>query len=287
MSKVAIKDLVNNTKDNLSFPKVAVRILKLFENDDLSSYQLAKVIALDPILAAYILKISNSAYYNFATKIKTLSDAITLIGFEEIKKIVIMISAKNAFKVSDDIDKLLWEHSLAVAIACSTVNSITKVTEEGEAYISGLLHDIGKIVFKKSEFVDYKSLFRKAYDSGEEIRFLEEKVFGYTHADVGGYLLQSWNFEQDIIDAVSFHHLNFTFKKASIFLKKSALVNVADFIVNNLIGIGKKDKIADMATMNYLPSSKIIGFYSDNPMAVVEEIQEKFSILASTMEGEI
>ena len=285
--KVSIKDLVDSIKEKLSFSKVAARILRLFESDDLSSYQLAKVVALDPVLAAYILKISNSAYYNFSGKIKTLSDAITLIGFEEIKKIVIMISAKNAFKVSDEIDKLLWEHSLAVAVGCSVINSMINITDEGEAYISGLLHDIGKIVYKKSELTNYKDIIKQAYDTGKEIRFLEKEIFGYNHADVGGYLLQNWNFEQSIIDAVSFHHLNFTIKNTSGFLKKSALVNLADFIVNNLIGVGKKEKIKDVEVLNNLNSAKLIGFYTDNPISLIEEIQQKFMILASTMEEKI
>ncbi len=285
--KVSIKDLVESIKEKLSFSKVATRILKLFESDDLSSYQLAKVISLDPVLAAYILKISNSAYYNFSGKVKTLSDAITLIGFQEIKKIVIMISAKNAFKVSDEIDKLLWEHSLAVAVGCSVINSMINITDEGEAYISGLLHDIGKIVFKKSELTNYKDIFKQAYDAGKEIRFLEKEVFGYNHADVGGYLLQSWNFEQSIIDAVSFHHLNFTIKNTSDFLKKSALVNLSDFIVNNLIGVGKKEKIKDTEALNGLNAAKLVGFHTDNPISLIEEIQQKFMILASTMEEEI
>jgi len=285
--KISIKDLVNSIKDKLSFSKVAARILRLFENDDLSSYQLAKVVALDPVLAAYILKISNSAYYNFSGKIKTLSDAITLIGFEEIKKIVIMISAKNAFKLSDNIDKILWEHSLAVAVGCSVINSETKITSEGEAYISGLLHDIGKIVFKKSELTNYSDIFEEAYESGKEIRFMEEMEFGYNHADVGGYLLQNWNFEQGIVDAVSFHHLNFTLKKISGFLKKSALINLSDFIANNIIGIGKKEIIDDIDIINNLHSAKVIGFFTDSPIGLVENIRQKFTILTSTMKEEL
>ena len=285
MVKVTIKELVGSIKEKLSFSKVATRILKLFENDDLSSYQLAKVIAMDPVLAAYILKISNSPFYNFSGKVKTLSDAITLVGFEEIKKIVIMISAKNAFKVSDDIDRMLWEHSLAVAVGCSVINSSVGVTDDGEAYISGLLHDIGKIVFKKSQLVNYSDIFKTAYESVEEIRILEEKTFGYNHADVGGYLLKEWNFDQEIVDAVSFHHLNFTLKKTADFLKKAALVNLSDFIVNNIIGLGKKEASKDYDAVNNLNSARLIGFYTDNPVGLVEDIQHKFMILATAMEG--
>ncbi|WP_022670210.1 HDOD domain-containing protein [Hippea alviniae] len=282
--KVSIKDLVDSVKDKLTFPKVAMRILRLFEEDDLSAYHLAKIVSLDPILAAYILKVSNSAFYNFPGKVKTLSDAITLIGFEEVKKIVIMISAKNAFKVSDEFDKILWEHSLAVAVGSSVVNERVKITEDGVAYISGLLHDIGKIVFKKSELTDYMEILKKSYEDGEDIRLLEEEKYGYNHADVGGYILQEWNFDQEIIDAVSFHHLNFSLKKTSDFLKKAALVNFSDFIVNNLLGIGKKYKIDDESIVLGLSSAKVIGFEEEHLSGLTDEIERKFEILASTME---
>ena len=283
--KISIKQLVDDTKEKLSFPQIAMRILRLFENDDLSAYHLAKVVSLDPVLAAYILKIANSAYYNFPGKVKTLSDAITIIGFEEIKKIVIMISAKNAFKVSDDYDRLLWEHSLAVAVASSVINAKVNITEDGVAYIAGLLHDIGKIVFKKNETIGYKELLNEAIENDADMYLLEEKQFGYNHADVGGYLLEEWNFDQEIIDAVAFHHLNFTIKKASDFLKKAALVNVSDFIVNRFLGIGRA-KIEDFGVVFELPSSKTIDFNISDIASLIDEIYQKFEILKTTMEEE-
>ena len=285
--KVSIKDLVDSVKDKLTFSKVGMKILRLFEESDFSAYELAKVISLDPILAAYILKISNSAFYNFSGKVKTLSDAITLIGFEEVKKIVIMISAKNAFKVSDEFDKILWEHSLAVAVASSIVNEKVKITEDGVAYIAGLLHDIGKIVFKKSELVDYMEILKESYENDKDIRPLEEDKYGYNHADVGGYILQEWNFDQEIIDAVSFHHLNFSLKKTSDFLNKAALVNFSDFIVNNLLGIGKKSKIDDESVILKLPSAKVIGFEQQHLSGLMDEIERRFEILVSTMEESV
>jgi putative nucleotidyltransferase with HDIG domain len=281
--KIPIKKLVHDVSEGVSFPRIAVRILKLFEDDSLSTYQLAKAISLDPILAAYILKISNSAFYGFKTKIKNLSDAIALIGFEEVRKIVVMVSMKNAFSTSDEYDKILWEHSLAVGVACSELNRILKITNEGEAYIMGLLHDIGKVVFKKSKDSNYNSILEKAYNSDIAYKTLEEEEYGYNHADVGAYLLETWNFDQEIIDAVGFHHMNFAAIKKD-FLKPAALVSLSDFL-SNMLGIGKRNPVDDLGLINDFCAAKFLGYYDKNPIDLVNTVHMKFSELKKAFES--
>ena len=281
--KIAIDDLVNNVSENITFPKIAVKIIKLFEDDSLSAYQLAKAISLDPVLAAYILKISNSAFYNFANKVKNLSDAIALIGFEEVKKIVIMVSTKSAFSTVDFFDKVIWEHSLAVAVASSVLNQRLKITYEGSGYIMGLLHDIGKMVFKKSDNLNYMNVLKKSYEKGVSAKDIEEKIYGYNHADVGSYLLERWNFDSEIIDAVAFHHIDFKNAKKD-FLKNAALVNLSDFIVN-LMAIGKKEPMNDLMYINNVSSAKFLDFYEENPVNIVNEIYRKFNSIKETFES--
>ncbi len=280
--KVTIKDLITKVSDNIAFPKVAMKILRLFEDDNLSAYQLAKAISLDHVMAAYVLKVSNSAFYNFANRVKNLSDAIALIGFEEVKKVVVMVSTKSVFSSSDFFDRLLWEHSLGVAIAASVLNEKLKITDEGSGYIMGLLHDIGKVVFKKADQERYEKLLKDSYDSDSPINILEDNIYGYNHADVGSYLLETWNFEQSIIDAVGFHHLDFNSVNKD-FLKKAALVNLSDFIIN-LMGIGKKEPQKDLALINTTPSARFLDFYEENPIDIVNDIYKKFSSLKETFE---
>ncbi len=280
--KVTIKDLITKVSDNIAFPKVAMKILRLFEDDNLSAYQLAKAISLDPVLAAYVLKVSNSAFYNFANRVKNLSDAIALIGFEEVKKVVVMVSTKSVFSSSDFFDRLLWEHSLGVAIAASTLNEKLKITDEGSGYIMGLLHDIGKVVFKKADQERYEKLLKDSYNNDTPINILEDDLYGYNHADVGSYLLETWNFEQGIIDAVGFHHIDFNSVNKD-FLKKAALVNLSDFIIN-IMGIGKKEPQNDLALINTTPSARFLDFYEENPIDIVNDIYKKFSSLKETFE---
>ena len=282
--KILIKELVSNVSEGVSFPRIAVRILKLFEDDSLSTYQLAKAVSLDPILAAYILKISNSAFYGFKTKIKNLSDAIAIIGFEEVKKVVVMVSMKNAFSASDEFDKILWEHSLAVAVATSEFNHKLRLTDDGSAYIMGLLHDMGKVVFKKTKELNYlESVLRRAYDNDLPAKVLEEEEYGYNHADVGAYLLETWNFDQEIIDAVGFHHINFDAIKKD-FLKNAALVSLADYFVN-MMGIGKKEPVSDLILVNESCAAKFLGYYSESPIDILNTIHMKFTELKKAFES--
>ncbi len=281
--KIPIKELVQNVSEGVSFPKIAVRILKLFEDDSLSTYQLAKAISLDPILAAYILKISNSAFYGFKTKIKNLSDAIALIGFEEVRKIVVMVSMKNAFSNSDTFDKILWEHSLAVAVAASEFNHILKLTDDASAYLMGLLHDIGKVVFKHTDGIGYDDILEKSYSSDLPARALEEEAYGYNHADVGAYLLETWNFDQGIIDAVGFHHMNFIAIKKD-FLKQAALVSLSDYLAN-MIGIGKQLPVNDIMLLNECCAAKFLGFNSEKPIDIINTVHMKYSELKKAFES--
>ncbi len=281
--KIAIDDLIDNVSENITFPKIAVKIIKLFEDDSLNAYQLAKAISLDPVLAAYILKISNSAFYNFANKVKNLSDAIALIGFEEVKKIVIMVSTKSAFSAVDFFDKVIWEHSLAVAVTSSILNQRLKITHEGSGYIMGLLHDIGKMVFKKSDSHDYVNVLKESYEKNIPIKDIEEKIYGYNHADVGSYLLEKWNFDQEIIDAVAFHHIDFKRAKKN-FLKDAALVNLSDYIVN-LMGIGRKEPANNLTSINSISSAKFLDFYEENPVIIINEVYRKFNSIKETLES--
>ena len=84
---LTIEDIFDNITDTTFFTGIAVKILRMLqENEDLSSYELSKTISYDPQLTAYILKIANSAYYNMSKQIKVLSDAVTIMGVDEIKK---------------------------------------------------------------------------------------------------------------------------------------------------------------------------------------------------------
>ncbi len=280
--KVPIKELIESVSENIAFPKVSLKVLRLFEDDTLSAYTLAKAISVDPALAAYIIKMANSAFYNLVKRVKTLSDAIALLGFEEVKKIVIMVSMKNVFSQSDFMDEVLWEHALAVAVATSMLNEKLHLIEEGSAYIMGLLHDIGKVVFKRRYGDEYTALLKNIYENGGSVKILEEQEYGYSHADVGAYLLEEWNFDQEVIDAVNFHHVSFS-DTSGDFLKNAAMVSLADSIAN-FMGIGVKDAQKDMYILNDLPSTQFLGLKLEDPVEFVNSVYSRFATLKETME---
>jgi len=275
---LTIEDIFDNITDTTFFTGIAVKILRMLqENEDLSSYELSKTISYDPQLTAYILKIANSAYYNMSKQIKVLSDAVTIMGVDEIKKIVIMNSVKSVFGNSDIYDKLLWRHSLGVAVAASELNSIIKLTDEALAYTMGLLHDIGKSIMKSVKKLNYLSLIKNSYENSLTYFKEELKLYGYTHADVGSRLLEKWNINQEIVDAVAFHHIDFS-KNRKSFLNNAALVNIADYFVNAM-GIGVKEPVINLQEVNNLPSASLLGFYANDPDALAAKIYKKILLL--------
>ncbi len=281
--KIPIKKLVESVAEKIAFPKISLKILKLFENEEtLSAYTLAKAISVDPALAAYIIKVANSAFYNLLKRVKTLSDAIALLGFEEVKKIVIMVSMKNVFSQSDFMDEVLWEHALCTAVGSSMLNDKLKFTEEGSGYIMGLLHDIGKIVFKRYYGDEYAKMLKNVYEEGGSMKILEEQHYGYNHADVGAYLLDMWNFDREVIDAVSFHHVTFS-ETGGDFLKNAALVNLADSIAN-FVGVGRRDPEEDLSLINKLPSAQFLHLELEDPVEFANDVYSRFVTLKETLE---
>lgn len=275
---LTIEDIFDNTIDSAFSPEIAVKILRMFEeNENLSSYELSKTISYDPQLTAYILKIANSAYYNMSKRVKVLPDAVTIMGVDEIKKIVIMNSAKSVFGNNDIYDKLLWRHSLGVAVAASELNNIIKLTNESLAYTMGLLHDIGKPIMKSVKQLNYLSLIKNSYENSLTYFKEELKLYGYTHADVGSRLLEKWNINQEIVNAVAFHHIDFS-KNRKSFLNNAALVNIADYFVNAM-GIGVKEPTTNLQEVNNLPSASLLGFYANDPDALAAKIYKKISLL--------
>jgi len=275
---LTIEDIFGNITDSAFSPEIAVKILRMFEeNENLSSYELSKTISYDPQLTAYILKIANSAYYNMSKRVKVLPDAVTIMGVDEIKKIVIMNSAKSVFGNNDIYDKLLWRHSLGVAVAASELNSIIKLTGESLAYTMGLLHDIGKPIMKSVKQLNYLSLIKNSYENNLTYFKEELKFYGYTHADVGSRLLEKWNINQEIVDAVAFHHINFS-KNRKSFLNNAALVNIADYFVNAM-GIGTKEPTTNLQEVNNLPSASLLGFYANDPDVLAAKIYKKILLL--------
>lgn len=204
-----------------AMPIVVIKALNVLENDYAGINELAKVIACDDAIATKILKLVNSAKYALPQKIIALTKAITLIGLNKTKNIIISISIKNILSSPDDEE--IWKHSIRCAICCEILAKEFKIISPEEAFIIGFLHDIGKIIFNKkdsrlySKVIDLKKRGYSDIDS-------EEMYFNLNHADLGAIMVNKWELSDVIADAIKFHHKPLKSRK----IKVAAMVYYAN-----------------------------------------------------------
>ncbi|WP_407306304.1 HDOD domain-containing protein [Desulfosporosinus sp. SB140] len=193
-----------------SLPTAAVKVVALTKNPTTTVKELETVIGQDPALAAGMLRQANSAYYGYARRISSLQDAIVMLGFQVTQGLAMASAVAPMLKttlVGYDIDQDgLWKHSMLTAMAAKRLCQYLKLSFGEIAFTTGLLHDIGKLVISVYIQEVNTYLLKKVQEAKFSYVELEEKVIGYNHATVGGFLAKNWNLPDDLVEGISFHH---------------------------------------------------------------------------------
>ena len=225
-------------------PTSALQVIALTKNPATSAKELEAAIGQDPALTAGILRQANSAYYGYARRISSLQEAIVMLGFQVTQGLAMSAAIAPLLKsrlVGYEIDQEgLWKHSLLTAMAAKRLCQYRKLPYGEIAFTAGLLHDIGKLIISiyVQEIGDF--LLKKVSEAKLSYVELEEKVIGFDHARVGGFLARSWNLPDDLIAAISFHH---SISKAQNYAELSSVINVANGLANSLGVIGGVDSV--------------------------------------------
>jgi len=205
-----INKIIKSVNDLPAFPATVVKVMGLLSREDYSLVEVTKIISFDQSLTVNILKISNSAQFSSGRSIKTIRDAVSYLGKENLIRAVQTAGISKYYKtkvkgyVSSASD--LWEHSVAVALMSQILSKKIYGVENSVLYTAALLHDVGKIIM--GEYI---------YESIEKINLLvdkrqcsfleaEEVIIGMNHAELGGKITGQWNFPTEICDDISFHH---------------------------------------------------------------------------------
>ncbi|WP_031433102.1 HDOD domain-containing protein [Methylomarinum vadi] len=195
------KILAEKVNSLFSLPDVALRINELLADTKSSNSDLEEVILHDPALTARLLKIVNSSYYGFPSKISTISRAITMLGTKELRNLVMATTVADSFT---DIPEHLvdmntfWYHSVTSAILARLLAKQRNHLDHERFFIAGLLHSIGKLVFF-TEYPQQSALILSLKEQGADAMTAKEKeTFGFTHTDLGAELLKQWKLPETI-----------------------------------------------------------------------------------------
>jgi HD-like signal output (HDOD) protein len=205
-----INDFLNGEIDLCSPPEIFMRITQALDDPMKNAKDTAGIIEQDPSLSARMLKIVNSAFFGFPATIKTIDHAISILGDREIRMLVMTTSVVDKFSSMPNsiLDmREFWAHSLKTALfAKFLADNHPKKRQLASVFISGLLHDIGRLILytKAPDLARAAALLAKSNQLSEIDA--EASIFGFNHAQLGGALLEMWQIPASIQNATTFHH---------------------------------------------------------------------------------
>jgi len=272
---------LENFDDLPPMPNTMHLVLQEMESISSNSKTLEKIIKQDPMLAAKILKIANSPLYGVAGQVNSISHAITILGFDEVKNLIIGLSLIQAFGEDGNFNGFstrdLWLHSIGVATASML---IAKRAGNGfnpdECFTMGLLHDIGRFILCKA-FADEMEKILKLQDEKKKPLSLVEEEQGFSHSEIGAYLAQKWKLSEQMASVVRYHHRP---KSAGEDEPYCAVVYLADQLCHRL-AIGWSSKWLPKGVM--LPKS--LSLTKDDVQELAREIKSKKDDLAGSWES--
>ena len=187
-------------------PVIANKVLSMIEDPDLSIREICRVLSDDPALAARVLAISRSVYYAQRTPPKSLQGAIQVVGLHSLRYILIAAATQGLFMANNKISGKLWSHSLAVALACRLLSQRAGHQDSEQAFLTGLLHDIGEMILFHGDQQGFERLLVEAQESKRPLVEMEKETYAFDHAFIGLTLLDSWSIDSEIGEAVRKHH---------------------------------------------------------------------------------
>jgi two-component system cell cycle response regulator len=199
-----------DVKEIPSFPPVMAKLLEISNDENASIEDLSRVVKTDPGISVRVLSIVNSALYGLRRKVTTVSEAVVYLGFDQVKRLALGVTVfEKIFKSGKQkqFDRIFfWRHSLCVAALSMAIAEETQFANPGEAYINGLMHDLGKIFFDLQGYVNYDDLITTLSKSAGPMITQERELMGMGHDDVGAFYSSLWNLPESLSLTIKYHH---------------------------------------------------------------------------------
>ena len=221
------------------FPMVINQILSIIEDPNATLADLSRVILNDPSLTGMILKIVNSAYYGFNSKISTVSHAVSLLGFNEVKNMALSLPINDALfaktRSSGLSQAALWVHSVGVGVCGRKIGEKVRYPVPEEAFVAGLLHDIGKTLLNDVFPDRFDQALHRAEEQQRALVDIEQELLTISHATIGSWLAQHWKLPDALIADIQNHHQPLAaISDGNAGIRLEAIIFLADFLAKFL-----------------------------------------------------
>jgi len=230
------KEIVQQEIELASLPNIFTQITEAIKNPRSSAAYVAEVISKDVALSAKLLKMVNTPFYGFPSKIDTLSRAVTIVGTTQLTNLALGVSVISAFdNIPEEFFTLkeFWMHSITCGILARLLAGQVGVAGDEKFFVAGLLHDIGRLIMLKNHPKASTEVLRPARIGRRSLVDVENSVWGCNHATIGGLVLKAWRLPA-FLEVLVHHHHN---PMEASMVQEAAIIHVADFMTHGL-GIG-------------------------------------------------
>ena len=273
MSISSPQDLVNEDDKIFALPKIYFELQEALADPKKTFQDMGEIISYDAALAARLLKIVNSPFYGFPSKIDTISHALSIIGMDQLNDLALSILVVYQFRgIPNSLFNMekFWRHSMACGVAARAIAEFKGEPNIERLYLAGILHDIGRLVLFKKEPALARDAFYRSKEKRENIFQSETELMGFDHAAVGGELLKVWKLPPTLVEAVACHHQP---ENAANYPFEAALIHTADYIVH-VLNIGSDAEFTEPQL--YSRSWEIIGLSPDDFEFMKDKVQRQY-----------
>lgn len=210
MSTLTINDIVERVGMLPRLPDTTYRLISVISDPMASIDQIVETIRYDQAATADVLRLCNSAFFGLSRKVNSIDDALRLLGTTKVLQLVMSTHTRALLSGQQEGYGLpqgaLWRHSVGTAIGAQILARRFGVAEMGLLFTTGLLHDIGKIALGEYVAAEYAEITRRVTEERHSFVEAERAVLGFTHAEVGAQLAESWSLPQAIARCIRYHH---------------------------------------------------------------------------------
>jgi HD-like signal output (HDOD) protein len=229
MKALALREIPLDLDGIPSLPIFVQQLLIALQDEDSRAQDLVRIIRQDPAMSSRLLRVANSSFFGRSGRVGTLDRAIVLLGGRFIQALALSICLIDTVVYKKTEGQVPWEaywiHSFACAVACHRLVQLKAVEGiQDEAFLSGLLHDIGKPILWIFQAKPYQQVVKKIQEEGHETHHVEKELLGVHHGEVGGAVAEWWKLPRGIQEAVRNHH------GGDIALPSANLVQVGDHV---------------------------------------------------------
>ena len=230
MPNVKVEALIKTIEDLPPLPDISSSIMKALNEPEVSIISITELIEKDIAIATQILKVANSPAYGAVSTISTIQHAIMMLGLDEVRGLLLAFAVQEFFDTAPEdktVRKRFWTHSQVCSYTAVLLSHHFKQNDTSSFFLSGLIHDIGKLVVDQFMHEEFQQIIAHTREQSCTFRDAEKEILGVTHYQIGGKLLQQWNFPKQVTMQVFHHHNPW---KDSAFTSGTFIIFLADVL---------------------------------------------------------